>query len=158
MMMNPLLSTHMGAEADIVLETRAKRLLVVECTWMKEPSVAAATETRDGLAQLWSIDFEYFMLAFHTELHLWRKDAPSGSQPMFTASASQIWRDYLGSLVDSPRRLRSPAMAIAVSAWLNDLANNVSKPDPDSDADRLLLRSGLYDQMRGGVVRRHVPA
>jgi len=157
-MMSTLSSIHMATEADIVLETRAKRLLVVECTWMAEPSVAAATEARDGLAELWSIDFEYFMLVFHTELHVWRKDAPAGSGPQFTASATQIWRDYLGKLADSPMRLRSSAMGIGIAFWLNDLANNVTKPNPASDADRLLLKSGLFDQMRGGIVRRHVPA
>lgn len=158
MMMNTKLSTHMAAEADIVLETRSKRLLLVQCTWMKEPTVADATETRDSLAELWSIDFEYFMLALHTELHLWRKDAPAGSRPLFTASAKHIWRDYLGKLADNPEALRGPAIAIAVGAWLNDLANKVAKPDPGSEADQLLLKSGLYDQMQGGVVRRHVPA
>jgi len=156
--MNTALSIHMSAEADIVLDTPTKRLLLVECTWMKEPSLAKATKLRDSLAELWSTDFEYFMLALQTDLYLWRKAAIAGSEPRFTASATQIWRDYLGKLADDPEALRSASMVIAVGAWLNDLAHHATKPDSGSEADQLLLRSGLYDQMKGGVVRRHVPA
>lgn len=125
---------------------------------MREPSSARIVQLRDNLAQLWSTDFEYFMLTLRGELHLWRKDAPAGSQPQFTASAEKIWRNYLGELGEKPDTLRSESMQLAVGAWLNDLANNVAKPDPASEADQLLLRSGLYDQMKGGVVRRHVPS
>jgi hypothetical protein len=148
----------MPAEADIVLDTPTRRLLLVECTWMKEPSLTKAAQLRDSLSPLWSIAAEYFMLALRTELHLWRKDAPAGSQPQFTASAIQIWRDYLGSLAGQLETLRSESMEIAVAAWLNDLANNVTRLDPASESDHLLLESGLYDQMKGGVVRRHVPS
>jgi hypothetical protein len=91
-------------------------------------------------------------------LHLWRKDAPAGSPPQFTASAKQIWRNYLGKLAEEPGTLRSESMELAVAAWLNDLANNVTRLDTESEADRLLLDSGLYDQMKGGVVRKHVPS
>jgi hypothetical protein len=47
----------MAAEADIILETRTKRLLLVQCTWMRGPSVGEATKTRDSLSELWNIDF-----------------------------------------------------------------------------------------------------
>lgn len=158
MMTNTILSTHMAAEADIILEARGRRLLLVQCMWMKDPTLEHAIGTRDGLAELWDSDFEYFMLALHTDLHLWRKDAPAGSQPLFTASAMQIWRDYLGKLADNPEALRSPTMIVGVRSWLGDRANNVAKPDPGSDADQLLFRSGLYDRMRRGIVRTYVPA
>jgi hypothetical protein len=49
-------------------------------------------------------------------------------------------------------------MELAIASWLNDLANNVRKPDPSSEADQMLIRSGLYDQMKHGVVRTHVHA
>lgn len=44
------LSAHM-AQADIVFETPFhKRLLLVECKWMKEPSLERAAELGDSLA------------------------------------------------------------------------------------------------------------
>lgn len=152
------LSTHMVVEADIVVETLTRRILRVDCTWMKEPSLAKVTQLRDDLAQMWSTRFEYFMVTLRAELYLWRDDAPAGSPPQFTASAKQIWRNYLGERGKKPDTLLSDSMELAVASWLNDLANNVAKPDPESEADQLLLRSGLYDQMKGGVVRTHVPS
>jgi hypothetical protein len=125
---------------------------------MKEPSLAKVTQLRDDLAQFWSTQFEYFMVTLRAELYLWRDDAPPGSPPQYTASAKQIWRDYLGEYGDRPETLLCVSMEMAVASWLNDLANNVTKPDPESEADQLVLRSGLYDRMKGGVVRTHVPS
>lgn len=154
--MNTALSAHMFAKADIVIDTPPKRLLVVDCTWFREPSLERVIDRRDSLAELWSINFDYFMLTLRGELYLWRNDAPSGSPPAFTAATNRIWRKYLGNLADQPDTLRSEVMEIAVAAWLNDLAHNVAKPDPESDADQLLLRSGLYEKMKRGIVRKHV--
>jgi hypothetical protein len=98
------------------------------------------------------------MLVLRTGVHLWKRDTPPGSQPDFRASAQDIWRDYLGELAEKPQGPREESMELAVSAWLNDLANNVSKPDPDSTADQMLVESGLYDRMKNAVVRRHVNA
>lgn len=158
MLTNILSSTHMAVEADIVLETPNKRLLHVECTWMKEPSMADVIEVRDDLSELWTIESEYFMLALQTDLHLWRTDAPAGSQPLFTASPRQIWHYYLGERGDDLDFIRSEVMIILLGAWLNALAHNIMRLDPDSEADQLLIKSGLYDRMKRGVVTRHAPA
>lgn len=152
------MSAHM-AKADVVLDTPLRRrLLVVECKWMKEQSLERATELRDSLASLWTSDYDYFLLALGTGLHLWRRQTPIGSAPDFTAPAKRIWSDYLGKLADDPERLRSGSMELAISSWLNDLASNVRKPDPASEPDQLLLNSGLYDEMKDGLVRLHVEA
>jgi hypothetical protein len=154
--MNAVLSTTMAAEADVVLETPSRRVLLVECTWMREPTLAKVIDERDGLAPLWGIDFDYFMLTLRAELYLWRKDAPAGSPPEYTASAMQIWRDYLGKLAETPETLPSECMEIAVAIWLNNLANNIVGPNPESEADQLLLRSGLFDWMKGGLAQLRV--
>ena len=157
-MMYTVSSASMAAGTDVVLETPSRRLLLVDCTWMREPTLAKVIDQRDGLTPLWDIDFDYFMLTLRAELYLWRKDAPAGSPPEFTASATQIWRQYLGELADTPETLVSEDMQLAVAVWLNNLANNIAEPNPESEADQLLLRSGLYDWMKGGDVRMRVPS
>jgi hypothetical protein len=152
------LSAHM-IQADIVLETpRNERILVVECKWMKAPSLERAAELRDSLSPLWTTDYEFFLLVLRTGLHLWRREAPSGSAPDFTAPAKRLWGDYLGKLAENPDHLRSESMERAVASWLSDLASNVRKPDPASEPDQLLLNSGLYGRMQNGLVRLHVEA
>jgi hypothetical protein len=146
------------AEADIVLETPDGRVLLVECKWMKEPSLERAGQLRDSLASLWAGEYEYFLLALRTGLHLWRRETPPGSPPDFSASAKRVWSDYLGKLADSEETLRSRSMELAVASWLSDLASNVRQPDLGSEPDKLLVDSGLYDQMKHGSVRLHVEA
>jgi hypothetical protein len=42
-------------------------------------------------------------------------------------------------------------MRLAVSGWLGDLASSLCKPD-DSEADQMLVDSGLYELMKNGTV------
>jgi hypothetical protein len=146
------------AEADIVLETPDGRVLLVECTWMNDPSLDGAAQLRDSLVPLWLGEYEYFLLTLRTELHLWRRETPPGSLPDFSASARRVWSDYLGKLADSEETLQSRSMELAVAAWLSDLASNVRQPDPASEPDKLLVESGLYNQMKHASVRLHVEA
>ena len=157
--MNLYLSPVMPVEADIVLETpQHHRLLVVECKWMKEPSLRKAAELRDSLTPFWSMEFEYFMLVLRTGIHVWKRTSPAGSPPDFWASAKAVWRDYLGDLAEKPQGPRSETMSMAISSWLNDLANNVREPDVNSEADQMLVQSGLLGRMKNGVIQRHVTA
>jgi hypothetical protein len=148
----------MTIEADIVVETPQRRVLLVECKWIKEPSAKKATDLRDNFAQLSTEQADFFMLALRTGLHIWRRETPSGRPPDFTASTKQIWREYLGKMAERPDAIRSEAMEFAVASWLNDLANDVRAPNSTSEADQVLLQSGVYQRIKNGVVRTHVRA
>jgi hypothetical protein len=97
------------------------------------------------------------MLAFTGALYLWRKETPSDALPDFIASPDSIWRAYVGELAMGPEGIRAEGVEIAVSFWLNDLACGIRKLNSRSEADQMLVRSGLYEQMRCGFIRRADP-
>lgn len=146
-------------EADIVVDVPGRgRVLVVEVTWFSEPSIEKVIEHRDIRAPFWSTHFEYFMLVLRGEVYIWRRNTPPESPPDFSAPIQEVWNRYLGELAERPETLRSTVMQIAISSWLHDLANGVWPPDPESEADQMLLGSGLHELMKHGVVDTHVKA
>jgi hypothetical protein len=146
-------------EADIVIDTpRRGRVLVVEVTWFREPSVRKAIGHRDIRTPYWTTNFEYFMLVLRGDVYLWRRDTPPASPPDFSAPVRRVWCKYLGYLAERPETLRAEVMQIAIASWLHDLANGIWQPNPESEADQMLLVSGLYDLMKNANVRTHVIA
>jgi hypothetical protein len=147
----------MPAKADIVLDSPLRgRLLLVECKWAKESSPASAAHLRDSLSRLWNSDAAFFMLAFRTGLYLWKKDTAPNAPPDFVSPAKQVLREYLGKLADQADGPRAESMELAIASWLSDLASDLRKPDPKSEADQMLVKSGLYEQMKHGIVRTEV--
>jgi len=143
------------AKVALVLESRhRRRLLLIECMPAYVFPIEHAAIAREDLLASCEIDAPYFMLAFTSGLYLWRKDTTPGASPDYTASPETIWRAYLGE-----RELQNPAgvhelnVETAVTVWLEDLAWGTRKLDPRSDADRMLVRSGLYREMERGTVR-----
>jgi hypothetical protein len=37
-----------------------------------------------------------------------------------------------------------------IYSWLDDLAVGIREPDPEAEADQLLVRTGIYDDIREG--------
>jgi hypothetical protein len=146
-------------EADVVVDVpRRGRVLVVEITWFKEPSISKAIGHRDIRAPFWTTNFEYFMLVLRGDVYVWRHDRPPGSPPDFSAPIGKVWLKYLGEFSEKPETLGAGAMEFAIWSWLDDLAGGVRPPDPESEADQMLLSSGLYDLMQNGDVLTHVIA
>lgn len=150
----------MPVEYDIVIETSDRaRVLVVECKRMTVTTPADAAHVRrsfQGYAPNLSAD--YFMLALPTELFLWKGDADPDAPPQFSAPARPVLQSYLGTVADRPGGPRPESLEIAISSWLGDLASSIRKPDPDSEPERMILESGLFERLRGGIVRTHVSA
>lgn len=150
----------MPFEYDIVVEAADHtRALVVECKRMRETSDAEAAEFRQNLTTIErQLRDAFFMLALPTKLFLWGPGGPADAQPDFAAPAKAVLGTYLGRWVDQPGGPLSESIAIAMSSWLGDLACGIRVPDPQSEADRMIVQSGLLARIKGGLVRTQVAA
>ena len=148
----------MAVYADITIETRdRRRVLVVECKRGKETSpLKAAQWRRNYLAHGIHLDVPYFLLAFPTTFFLWRASRDANAAPDFTAPAKSVLSRYLGKIADRPDGPLEESLEIALSTWLNDLATGIRQPEPGSEADQMLVQSGLLAQIKDGVVRTQV--
>jgi hypothetical protein len=151
-------SSIMAVQADIVIETPdRRRVLVVECKRAKETSPSqAARWRRNYMAHGLDSSVPYFLLAFPTALFLWRANQDMNAEPDFTAPAKSILQRYLGAIAEQPDGPLEESLEIAFSTWLSDLANGIRKPDVSSEADQMLVQSGLLAQIKDGIVRTQV--
>jgi hypothetical protein len=155
--MTPQKSATMAVQADIVIETSDGRILVVECKRVKETSnEQAARWRRNYLAHGLDSKVPYFLLAFSTGLFLWRANEDVDALPEFTAPAKPVLKRYLGPIADQPDGPIDESLEIAFSTWLSDLANGIRQPDVNSEADQMLVVSGLLERIKDGKLRTQV--
>lgn len=147
-------------EYDIVVEAPDHtRVLVVECKRMKLTSDTEAAQLRRSLMSLGrDLAAAYFMLALPTGIFLWKGDAAADASPQFSAAVKPVLQSYLGPVADRPGGPRSESLEIAVSSWLSDLASGIRKPDSHSEPERMIVQAGLFERLKGGVVKMHVSA
>jgi hypothetical protein len=142
------------AKVNLVFETRnRRRLLLVKCKWALEYSPERAAVFRRDLSENWDLDAPFFMLAFTGGLYLWSREMAPDALPKFMASPQSIWEAYVGERGMGPEGIRAHGVEIAVRVWLEDLAWGIRELDLLSEADRMLVQSGLYELMRDGTAR-----
>ena len=148
----------MPPRSDIIAySTDHRPVLVVECKGGKETSPGnAARLRRNLLAHELIPDAPYFLLAFSTVFFLWRDKTPADQPPDFSASARSVLREYLGKLAEDAAATRGESLQLALVSWLGDLASAIRQPDPGSEADQMLVKSGLYEKIRSGEVKSEV--
>lgn len=148
----------MALQADIVIESPdRRRILVVECKRAQDTSRQHAVHwRRNFVAHGLDAEVPYFLLAFSSGLFLWRANENIEAPPDFTAPAQSVLKRYLGSIADQPGGPLEESLEIAFSTWLSDLAHGVRQPDALSEADQMLVTSGLLEEMRGGTLRTQV--
>ena len=129
-------------------------VLAVECKRGKQTSPQSAALLRRNLIthQLMP-DAPYFLLAFSTGFFLWLEKTPPGEPPDFSASAKSVLKEYLGKLAEDTGDVRDEGLPLVLFSWLADLADAIRQPDPNSEADQMLVKSGLYDKIRFGEVK-----
>jgi hypothetical protein len=154
------LSHPMPVSADIVVDSlNRQHLLLVECMAVGESKPADAIGVRRGLIiHGYAVKSVFFMVAFSKALYLWQPDCAIDAPPTFTASPLSVLREYLGRIADQPGGPLAESLELAISSWLGDLAGGLRTPKTASEADQMLLASGLYDQIKGGDVRRELEA
>jgi hypothetical protein len=91
----------------------------------------------------------FFLLAERDRMFLWKKGAGPYSEAE-TAPVEGLLREYAPSVVEANLPIPKGSMDILIYAWLDDLARGIREPRPESEADELLVRAGVYDEIRGG--------
>lgn len=150
----------MSVTADILLESpTGRRVLLVECKAVIHSSPKSAAHLRRNLLfHSAGTSAAFFMLATPSALYLWNEEAQPDELPLFSSDSKQVLREYLGPLVDRSGGPRGESIERAIASWLSDLAGQLRKPEATSQADQMLIASGLYEQMKDGVVRTGVDA
>jgi hypothetical protein len=141
---------------DIAAYSSAKELvLLVEVKWSKESSEEDAIFFRRNLRNHSILtDGPHFLLAYRNNLFLWKGSTSPDAQPDFRSPAKPVLRKYLGEIAETASGAGPESLELAFKLWLTDFARGSELPDPKSDADKMLVDSGLYQKIRGGEVRR----
>jgi len=150
----------MAIRANIIIESTSWRpILIVVCRPTQDTSSQYATRFRRNLvAHGLDLDLPYFLLAFPTRLFLWRANANIEAPPDFTASTQAVLKRYMGRFADRPGGPCEESLEIALTVWLNYLANGFRQPEALSEADQMLVTSGLLEKIKGGRFRAPEPA
>jgi len=144
----------MTAPLDIVVDSpTGRRVLIVECKATRKSTPEDAAQVRRNLLAHSQLPADaFFLLAMPSKLFLWSKDRAKDAAPSFSADAQPVLRDYLGPIADQEGGPRGESLELAIASWLGDLTSNLRSPN-QSDADRMLVESGLLDKIKGGRVR-----
>jgi hypothetical protein len=137
-----------------VVSSRRRTVLTVECMFEKDASPPVATRLRNRLLSGGYVDVPaeaFFMLALSMDFHLWMPGASADAPPNHSVSSTPVLLPYLGRTALRIPWPGSESMQIAVSFWLSDLAASIRQPEA-SDAEQMLVKAGLYEQLKGGSV------
>ncbi len=146
----------MRNQFDIAAYSRDRQLiLLAEVKWVKESSEDTAVFFRHNLLSHQLLpQVPFFLLAYRNALFLWKEASQSDARPNFQAATRPVLKKYLGGLADSDTGPGPEGMESAIKLWLSDLASGIESPDAGSDADKMLVDSGLYEMIRNGEVHR----
>jgi hypothetical protein len=151
----PLPSFAMSpAPADIAVFSKDRRpVLVVE---VKDSSMYSTAELAAGLRRSLMAhhllpDVPFFMLATPIQIFLWRGAAHPGAYPTYSSATKPVLDSYGSRHTNREKPVRGGALEIVMFSWLSDLASGARALSPDSAVDRMLLESGLYEQIQGGA-------
>jgi hypothetical protein len=140
--------------ADIAVFSKDKRpVLTVE---VKDTSAYTTPESAAGVRRNLIMHgllpkASFFMLATPVQLHLWPVSAGPEARPAFTAAARSVLDHYASHRPDGSTRRGGGALEIVIFSWLSNIVSGIRSPSADSDADRMLLESGVYKQIQGGT-------
>jgi hypothetical protein len=90
------------------------------------------------------------MLATPIQIYLWVGDAMPMAYPDYSAGAGPVLDSYGSKHASREKPRRGGALEIVMFSWLSDVASGTRALSTDSAVDRMLLESGLYEQIQGG--------
>ena len=140
----------MQVQPELVVDSIYRRtILTVECIAQSGESIEEAVYLRDTLLpEEIDIDDCYFMLARISVINLWMPRSARGALPDYTASVLPILREHAHERIDD---LDRAGLRQAVASWLESVSRWRDKGT--SEAEKMLVRSGLYEKLRGAYVR-----
>lgn len=151
---SPLQSFAMStAPADIAVFSKDRRpIQVVE---VRDGQMYSTVESAAGLRRsLMAHDLlptvPFFMLATPLQIYLWVGDATPGANPNYSAGAAPVLDSYGSKHANREKPRRGGALEIVIFSWLSDVASGARALSTDSAVDRMLLESGLHEQIQGG--------
>jgi hypothetical protein len=153
----PASCPDMHLHADLVVfSSDDKPLVIVEVKGGKDTSPQSLEQVKQQLLTYAThIPAQYLLAVFRSGLFLWEKQDEQNHAPRH-ASARSLFREYASSVAEPEDRLRTDGLRILVHAWLDDLAIGIRKPKADSEADQLLVDTGIYEKMKRGRVATEV--
>jgi hypothetical protein len=154
--MRPQTKYEMPAPADIVVYAPDRHLvLAVEIKETRQASAKEAAALRHRLLAHGLLpDSAFFLLVYPSTLFLWRRETPAADPPDYVASTIPVLNDTeLNIAGDDDTHLRKGGLQLRVFAWLSVLASDLRGADPKSEPEKMLIDSGVYDQLRHGDVR-----
>jgi hypothetical protein len=128
--------------------------LVVEAKSQQQTSRDWAARFRRNLLAHQAIPpAKYFLLAMPDHLYLWKNGVNlAEAPPDYEIPTWEVLGGYLGARNEPPRRVWEESLQLALASWLNDVASSKRELRPESEADRLLVDSGLYEAIKSGAV------
>lgn len=149
----------MSGKFDIAAYSKTRQLvLLAEIHSLRESSEDAAVQFRMNLlTHNFLGEVPYFLIADRNSLFLWKQGSEPGKRPDFKSPAKPVLKKYLGNLADTNDRIGAESLDQAIRLWLTDLATEYEPPNPDSEADKMLVQSGLLACLKGGEIRRLLP-
>jgi hypothetical protein len=92
----------------------------------------------------------FFMIATRFHIFLWRGEAELGALPSYSATTTPIVTAYCPTITRMRRWRVCGGLDFAMFFWLADIMDERRPLSADSDTDRVLLDSGLFDEIKGG--------
>jgi hypothetical protein len=140
----------MGFQPDLVVDSFARRtVLTVECISSRSGAVEEAVYLRDTfLPDEIDVDDCFFMLARLSVIDLWLPRSARGALPNYTAPAPPILSRY----VSDTSHLYSALLRGVIARWLASVT--YGRAADATEAEQMLVASGLYAKLRGGDVRQ----
>ena len=137
------------ASSDIVVYARDRRpVLAVEIRETRQPSAKDAAALRGCLHAHGLVPASaFYLIVYPTTLFLWRRETPATDLPDYAASAKWAGDDT------GAARVYKDGLQLVVFWWLSVLTNGLRDADPASEADKILIDSGVYEDLRHGEVR-----
>jgi hypothetical protein len=148
----------MVARADFIVESPVDTPQLIVEVKTKTPASPdwAAQMRRNMFAHLALPPSRYFLLALPERFYLW-KDAPplAVTPPDYEIDARQVLEPYLNKLKTPLASLSHSSLEILVRFWLEDLIRSRVDQVGNSQAEKWLVESGLYDAIKHGYIRVH---
>lgn len=128
--------------------------MVGEVKRSRDNSATAAASIRRNLLAHGAVPNAPFFLVFLSErLFLWKNlEEKVDSPPNLSATIVDVLQDYLGERASDPHNLGGESLEIALTAWFRDLATATRTPKQGSEADKVIVDSGLYSLLRRGRI------
>lgn len=137
----------------VVLSSDRQPVLMVECkSYIDASPQSAAQFRRNLLAHDMLPPVPFYLLVYPRILYMWKGGAEADRPPDFSASTDSLLRRYTFSQLNQADTPRRESLDLVVHSWLGDLASGIREPEDDSDADQMLVRSGVFEQIKDGTV------